>query len=168
MRKISSSLAPKPPAPPAPPSPPVAPMAFPINLPGATPPAIKSQRSLFKDMFGTDHSILALALDSNWANHEQKELAQQVLSGHKSISKLTAAEQDVLDGIVHSYDSSGGGAHAYDSVQTGSERLSVSGDDSERGENLQSGSEDGVQDRSSEKSDGGDGPDFSDAYGWTK
>ena len=166
MRKISSSLAPKPPAPPAPPSPPVAPVAFPINLPGET-MATRPQRSLFKDMFGTDHSILALALDSNWSSHEQRELAMQVLSGHKSISKLTPSEHDVLDGIVHSYnDSSGGGARAYDSVQTGSERLSVSGDDRERGENLQSGSEDGVQDRPA--ADGGDGPDFNDAYSWTK
>jgi hypothetical protein len=70
-----------------------------VLQPGET-MATRPQRSLFKDMFGTDHSILALALDSNWSSHEQRELAMQVLSGHKSISKLTPSEHDVLDGIV--------------------------------------------------------------------
>ncbi len=121
--------------------------------------------SLFGDVFGSDTSLLAAALDSSWASPDQQHLAMQVLSGQKKLSTLEAADRQLLDEMVHGYNDSGGGAHAYDSVQAGGERLSVSGDDSERGENLHSGSEDGVRDRPTE---GGDGPDFSDAYAWTK
>lgn len=128
-----------------------------MDGPNATP--LKPQRSLFKDMFGTDHSILALALDSNWANPEQKELALQLLSGTKSLSKLTADEHEVLDGIVHSYDASD--RPTLTPVQSANERLSVPPSD-EHGQDMQPAGDTDMQDRSSSE----DGPDFSSAYGW--
>jgi len=159
--KISSKWGP-PPAPPKPPAPPTYPVPLPVDIsrfqtPSSTP--IKSQRSLFKDMFGSDRSILALALDSSWASPEQHELAMQVLSGTKSISKLTADEHGVLDGIVNSYNDSS--RQAPTPVQSASERLSVSAD-GEEGQDLQAGGDPDLQDRSATE----DGPDFSSAYGW--
>jgi hypothetical protein len=119
---------------------------------------LKSQRSLFKDMFGTDHSILALALDSHWASPEQRELALQVLSGTKSLSTLTTAENEVLDEIVHSYNDSDRPTGT--SVQSASERLSIPAGD-EHGQNMQPTGDTDLRDQSTE-----DGPDFSGAYGW--
>jgi hypothetical protein len=112
-------------------------------------------------MFGTDHSVLALALDSHWANPEQRELALQILSGQKSVSTLTDSEQEVLDAIVHSYNDAERPTGT--PVQSANERLSVPGG-AEQGQDMQPTGEPDLQDRSPDE----EGPDFSDAYSWTE
>lgn len=80
---------------PVPPSPPLT-MA-PAGKPKVVPP------SLYQDVVGSDPSLLYAALHADWASEDQRELAEQVAGGQKDLNRLSAADSNLLDSLLHSY-----------------------------------------------------------------
>ena len=165
--------APKPPAPPAPPITPGPPL--PINTPflAPTPSVARRQRSLYEDLFGTDLSVITMALDAPWANHDMRRFAAEIMSGRTSINRLSTAQLEMLDGIARAYNDGGNRAPVRQKVV---QRLPTPKDDEsgpeEPGDDDREG-DDG--DSAGVRPDGGSGVqgagsdwDPSRAYSWTE
>ena len=56
--------------------------------------------SLYKDLFGSDLSVLSEVLDSPWVTEDQYLLASQLLDGRKGIEDLDKTETDLLDDVA--------------------------------------------------------------------
>jgi hypothetical protein len=66
------------------------------------------RRSLYKDLFGTDLSVVAEAYDAPWASREQRTLASAILDGRKSINNLSTSELELLDDLAVRFNDQGG------------------------------------------------------------
>lgn len=144
---------------PQPPQPPTYPVPLPVDIPvGKSKPVNRS--SLYKDLFGSDLSVVADAYDANWASSEQRDLARQLLSGQKSVHSLSTPELELLDDLAIRFNNQGGEKHE-DVRPVHRERLSVPDDDAVGGKDdqeVQSGGESDLQSDTPSNIAG--------AYGW--
>jgi hypothetical protein len=86
---------------PTPPSPP-----FPVDIP-VDKPTTRVRRSLYRDLFGTDLSVIIEALDAPWASREQQDLAAQIVNGQKQINSLSTADDELLDDLAIRFNDQG-------------------------------------------------------------
>ena len=84
---------------PLPPCPPF-PVDIPVDKTKAPKPVV---RSLYKDMFGRDLTVAAMALDGDWASDEQKDLCRRLLTRETDINNLSTEEARLLDSLVVRY-----------------------------------------------------------------
>jgi hypothetical protein len=124
---------------PLPPSPPL-----PVDIP-VEKPTTRVRRSLYRDLFGTDLSVIMEALHAPWASREQQELATQIVDGQKQINSLSTADDELLDDLVIRFNDQGGDR---EEVQpTDRQRLPIPNDleDGDGDEELQSSGGSDVQ-----------------------
>jgi hypothetical protein len=69
---------------------------------------VERRRSLYKDLFGTDLSVIVEAYDAPWASRDQRTLASQILDGQKSINSLSTQELELLDDLAVRFNDQGG------------------------------------------------------------
>jgi hypothetical protein len=74
---------------------------FPVDIPNIKnkqPPRVSP--SLYKDLFGSDLSIVAEFYDAPWISQDMKDLAVKLLDGQKFIGDLQTTELNLLDDLV--------------------------------------------------------------------
>lgn len=148
--------APEPPAPPVYSGPPL-----PVDIPVEKIRA-ERRRSLYKDLFGTDLSVVAEAYAAPWASHEQRELASQILDGQKSIHTLSTAELELLDDLAVRFNDQGGELN--ESMRAAHrERLPVPEHEGARGQEAEEMQPAGESDLQPDLP-----PDVAGAYGWLR
>jgi hypothetical protein len=115
---------------------------------------------LYKDLFGTDLSVVAEAYDAPWASREQRTLARQILDGQKAINSLSTPELELLDDLAVRFNDQGG--ELDESVrQAERERLRLLDEAAARGQDDQEVRTEPESDLQSEVP-----PDIAGAYGW--
>lgn len=59
--------------------------------------------SLYEELFGNDVSVLCLILDDPQYSQDQRTLSAEILSGRKKLKNLSAQDEELLDGLVRSF-----------------------------------------------------------------
>lgn len=115
---------------------------------------------MYKDLFGTDLSVVAEAYNAPWASREQRTLATEILDGRKSINTLSTPELELLDDLAVRFNDQGGELNE-SMLSANRERLSVpelEADGRSEAEEVQPSGESVLQPDVS--------PDIAAAYGW--
>lgn len=134
---------------------------LPVGIPVDSPLPIR-KRSLYRELFGEDLSMLVDIYDALWASPEQRLLAAKLLGGEVSINTLSTQEADLLDGLAIDFNHQGGVKNESKDVrQAVRKRLPVPDDDESREnrrEEMRAEPELGVP--------SGVSPGIAGAYGW--
>lgn len=131
---------------------------LPVEIPVEKVPALP-RPSIYRDLFGSDLSVLADTYGASWASGDQRLLAGQILDGQKSINTLSPQELDLLDDLAVRYNHGGSPRETVPSANR--ERLRVPSEEAARGqapEAMPPAEEHGVQPEVS--------PNIAGAYGW--
>lgn len=131
------------------------PVEIPVDKVSAPP-----RRSLYKDLFGSDLSVLADTYGAPWTSVEQRLLAGQILDGQKSVNTLSTGELELLDDLAVRFNNQGGVSRET-MLPANRERLRVPSEEDARQqapEAVQSADGQGVQPDVS--------PNLAGAYGW--
>jgi hypothetical protein len=128
----------------------------------------RQKGSLYRDLFGTDLSVVVEAYDAPWASHEQRILAEQILSGRKSVNTLSTQDLELLDDLAIRFNDQGGNYEAMRQAEC--ERLRLLEEAAAREQDEEQDEEDDQEVQSEGESDLQlDLPaDITEAYGWIR
>lgn len=141
------------PIPPGAPGPPL-----PIEIPNV-PQRKRRTSTMYGNLFGEDLSVVADAMDADWATPEQHRLVRELLDGRKSVVGLDNVDRELLDDLAHRYI----GAWHAPVRQADSKGLHLPNRLEGQGERDQR-----VQLAEGPKVQPGDPSDFAGAYGWLR